>query len=160
DLDATFGEGDPGAALDALCDRAEGEVRAGARLLILSDRAISQKRVPLPMLLALGAVHQRLLQHGLRTRADLIVEVGDAWDVHHLAVLIGYGAGAVCPWLALRTVRALAEDEPARPSANGNGNGHERTSLHTVASDYPDADTAEHNYLKAADKGLLKIMSK
>src|SRR5206468_9140262 len=140
DLDATFGEGDPGAALDALCDRAEGEVRAGARLLILSDRAISQKRVPLPMLLALGAVHQRLLQHGLRTRADLIVEVGDAWDVHHLAVLIGYGAGAICPWLALRTARCLGEDEPHKA--------------------YPDPDVAEHNYLKATTKGLLKIMSK
>ena len=68
-----------------------------------------------------------------------MVEAGDAWDVHHLAALIGFGAGAVCPWLALQSVRALGEDD---------------------RKEYPDAETAEHNYLKAANKGLLKIMSK
>src|SRR5205823_14406126 len=127
-------------ALDALCDAAESEVAAGAQILILSDRAADACRAPIPMLLALGAVHQRLLETGLRTRADLVVEVGDAWDVHHLATLIGYGAGAVCPWLALRTARCLGEDEPHKA--------------------YPDPDVAEHNYLKATTKGLLKIMSK
>jgi glutamate synthase domain-containing protein 2/glutamate synthase domain-containing protein 3 len=76
----------------------------------------------------------------LRTQVDLIVEAGDAWDVHHLAALVGYGAGAVCPWSALQTVRSLGEDDQRK--------------------EYPDAETAEHNYLKAADKGLLKIMSK
>src|SRR5205085_10464518 len=95
---------------------------------------------PIPMLLALGAVHQHLLSSGLRTRVDLVVEAGDAWDVHHLAALIGFGAGAVCPWLALRTARALGTDDPRK--------------------DYPDATTAAHNYLMAANKGLLKIMSK
>src|SRR5207237_6029796 len=130
----------------------------GCQLLILTDRSAEPRRAPMPMLLALGAVHQRLLQSGLRSRVDLIVEAGDAFDVHHLAVLIGYGAGAVSPWLALRTARALGEDEQPRASANGNG--HERTSLHAATSDYPDADTAEHNYLKAADKGLLKIKYK
>ncbi len=94
----------------------------------------------MPMLLALGAVHQRLIASGLRSEVDLVVDAGDAWDVHHLAALVGYGAGAVCPWLALRTARSLGDDDARR--------------------EYPDADTAEHNYLKATNKGLLKIMSK
>src|SRR5207244_12349740 len=69
-----------------------------------------------------------------------IVEAGAAWDVHHLAALVGFGAGAVCPWSALQTARSLGGDDPRK--------------------EYPDAETAEHNYLKAAHKGLLKIMSK
>jgi len=162
ELDATFDpdEGTAGLhpALERLADVAEQRTRAGAQLLILSDRRVGPDCASMPMLLALGAVHQRLLSAGLRTRVDLVVEAGDAWDVHHLAVLLGYGAGAVCPWLALRTARALGEDERARVPQNGNG--HERTSLHNAPSDYPDPDTAEHNFLKAADKGLLKIMSK
>jgi len=141
DLNATFTVGgDVGHGLDSLAEAAVVAVRQGAQLLILSDRAVSADRAPMPMLLALGAVNSRLLQAGLRTEVDLVVEAGDAWDVHHLAVLIGYGAGAVCPWLALATTRALGEGD--------------------VTRDYPDAETAEHNYLKAADKGLLKIMSK
>jgi glutamate synthase (ferredoxin) len=123
-------------ALDDVCASAETAARDGAQLLVLSDRHVDPTRVAIPMLLAIGAVHQRLLATGLRTRVDLIVEAADAWDVHHLAALIGYGAGAVCPWLALRSARALGE------------------------KDYPDPDTAEHNYLKATTKGLLKIMSK
>jgi len=126
-------------ALEALCEAAEAAVVRGAQLLIISDRQVSATRAPIPMLLALGAVHQHLLRRGLRTLVDLVVEAGDAWDVHHLAALIGFGAGAVCPWLALRSVRALGEDDRKA---------------------YPEAETAEHNYLKAANKGLLKIMSK
>jgi glutamate synthase domain-containing protein 2/glutamate synthase domain-containing protein 1/glutamate synthase domain-containing protein 3 len=164
DLEATFAAADGLAgleqALQRLADTAEERTRGGAEILVLSDRAVSQECAPMPMLLALSAVHQRLLSSGLRAQVDIIAEAGDAWDVHHLAVLIGYGAGAVCPWLALRTARALGEEENARSVPATNGNGHQRTSLHNAPSDYPDADTAEHNYLKAADKGLLKIMSK
>jgi glutamate synthase domain-containing protein 2/glutamate synthase domain-containing protein 1/glutamate synthase domain-containing protein 3 len=127
-------------ALDDVCASAEAGARDGAQICILSDRQVDATRIAIPMLLALGAVHQRLLATGLRTRVDLVVEAGDAWDVHHLAALIGYGAGAVCPWLALRSARALGEDDPRK--------------------EYPDAETAEHNYLKATAKGLLKIMSK
>src|SRR5262249_58845625 len=139
-------------ALDERCATAESAARDGAQILILSDRRADATRVAIPMLLALGAVHQRLLTTGLRSKVDLVVEAGDAWDVHHLAVLLGYGAGAVCPWLALRSARALGEEERARETQKGNG--HQRTSLHNAPSDYPDPDTAEHNYLKAADKGL------
>jgi len=144
DLEATFiaatGPNGLEAALQSLCDTAEAAVRDGAQLLILSDRQVGTSRAPIPMLLALGAVHQRLLRGGLRTLADLVVEAGDAWDVHHLAALIGFGAGAVCPWLALESIRSLGGDD--------------------VRKEYPDPQTAEHNYLKAANKGLLKIMSK
>ena len=144
ELDATFDPIDgPNAletAVETLSDGAETAVRGGAEILILSDRAVDPRHAPVPMLLALGAVHQRLIQTGLRTFTDLVVEAGDALDVHHLAALIGFGAGAVCPWLALRSIQSLGADD--------------------VRKEYPDADAAEHNYLKAADKGLLKIMSK
>jgi glutamate synthase (ferredoxin) len=143
-LDATFevggGPGALEAGLDALCERAESTTRNGAELLIISDRYLGPSRAAIPMLLALGAVHQRLLETGLRTLVDLVVEAGDALDVHHIATLIGYGAGVVCPWLALQSIRSLGQDDPRR--------------------EYPDPATAERNYLKAADKGMLKIMSK
>ena len=144
DLDATFavdsGPEEMESAIVELCQAAQEAAGGGAQLLIISDRKLSPSRAPIAMLLALGAVHQHLLVSGLRTQVDLIVEAGDAWDVHHLAALVGYGAGAVCPWSALRSARALGEDDPRK--------------------DYPDAETAEHNYLNAAHKGLLKIMSK
>src|SRR5207247_1671907 len=99
-------------ALDGLCRSAGNAVREGARIVILSDRAAGRERAPLPMLLAVGAVHQHLLEHGLRTRLGLIAEAGDAWDVHHFAALIGYGAEAVHPWLALESVPVqVAEDD-------------------------------------------------
>jgi glutamate synthase (ferredoxin) len=144
ELGATFsvdnGPSELEAAIEKLCEQVESVVRDGAQLVIISDRDVGPGTAPVPMLLALGAIHERLLQSGLRTRADLVVEAGDAWDVHHMATLIGYGAGAVCPWLALRTARSLGDDDARR--------------------EYPDAETAEHNYLKASRKGLLKIMSK
>jgi glutamate synthase domain-containing protein 2/glutamate synthase domain-containing protein 1/glutamate synthase domain-containing protein 3 len=180
DLKATMSaaESDLRQSLIELCDRAVAAAEGGARILILSDRTVSHDRAPIPMLLALGAVHQRLIATGLRTEVDLVADAGDAWDVHHLATLIGYGAGAVCPWLALQTARALGDDQRGRVSeaqriADGSNdgpdgpnvrpaNGATRTSLHTgtQATPYPDPETAEHNYLKAANKGLLKIMSK
>src|SRR2546421_1059664 len=118
-------------ALDGLCRSAGNAVREGARIVILSDRAAGRERAPLPMLLAVGAVHQHLLEHGLRTRLGLIAEAGDAWDVHHFAALIGYGAEAVHPWLALESVQVqVAEDD------------------------------ASLRFRAAAEAGLLKILSK
>jgi glutamate synthase (ferredoxin) len=126
-------------AIDDLSHKAEEAVRGGAQLLIISDRKVGRDEAPIPMLLALGAVHQRLLESGLRMLVDLVVEAGDALDVHHLAALVGFGAGVVCPWLALESIRVLGEDD---------------------RKEYPAAEDAEHNFLKAANKGLLKIMSK
>src|SRR5206468_7448371 len=77
-----------------------------AELLVLSDRNASPTSLPIPMALAVGAVHHHLIRAGLRMRCGIIAEAGDCWDVHHAAVLIGYGAGAVCPWLALRSCEA------------------------------------------------------
>src|SRR5213592_4392194 len=136
-LDATWNAAPPAgpdalrAALDGLCRAAGRAVREGARILVLSDRAADRERAPLPMLLAVGAVHHHLLANGLRTQLGLVAEAGDAWDVHHVAALIGYGAEAVHPWLALEAVRAQAPEEDAR-----------------------------FRFRTAAEKGLLKIISK
>ena len=97
------------AALDRIAAEAVERVRrADAKLLLLSDRSATPDRPAIPMALALGAAHRALVEWGVRTRTGLAVEAGDARDVHHVAVLIGYGAGAVCPWLALETIRAVA----------------------------------------------------
>src|SRR5277367_3472852 len=96
--------------LDELCMQAIKLVRNGARILLLTDRGASTEMLPVPMAMATGAVHQALVDAGLRTLAGLAVEAGDCRDIHHAAVLIGYGAGAVCPWLALETGRSLAPE--------------------------------------------------
>ncbi|RXH55759.1 glutamate synthase-related protein [Granulicella sibirica] len=123
------------AALDAICDRAVELVRNGAKILLLSDRLATSEAVPVPMAMATGAVHQALVAAGLRTLAGLAVEAGDCRDIHHAAVLIGYGAGAVCPWLALETGMALTP-------AGG------------------DRAASEYKMLKSLDAGLAKVMSK
>ena len=120
--------------LDELCSHAIELVRNGARILLLSDRAGSETRLPVPMAMATGAIHQALVAAGLRTLAGLAVEAADCRDIHHAAVLIGYGAGVVCPWLALETARLLATPD--------------------------EADANETKMLKALDAGLAKVMSK
>jgi glutamate synthase (NADPH/NADH) large chain len=122
-------------ALDELCIQAIKLVRNGARILLVTDRTASAEMLPIPMAMATGAVHQALVDAGLRTLAGLAVEAGDCRDIHHAAVLIGYGAGAVCPWLALETGRGLA------PAGT-------------------DAVEAERKMLKSLDAGLAKVMSK
>ena len=121
--------------LDELCMHAIRMVRNGARIVLLSDRAASSELLPIPMAMATGAVHQALVDAGLRTLAGLAVEAGDCRDIHHAAVLIGYGAGAVCPWLALETGMSLA------PAGT-------------------DTADAERKMLKSLDAGLAKVMSK
>jgi glutamate synthase (NADPH/NADH) large chain len=121
--------------LDELCMQAIKLVRNGARIVLLSDRTASAEMLPIPMAMATGAVHQALVDAGLRTLAGLAVEAGDCRDIHHAAVLIGYGAGAVCPWLALETGMSLA------PAGT-------------------DEAEAERKMLKSLDAGLAKVMSK
>jgi glutamate synthase (NADPH/NADH) large chain len=126
-------------ALDELRAAARAAVRAEAScILVLSDRDAGPGRVPMPSLLALGAVHHDLMRAGLRARTGLIVESGEPREVAHIALLIGYGAGAVNPYLALTTVRELAEQG---------------------AVSVPPARAAEH-FIKSLKKGLLKVMSK
>ncbi len=124
--------------LDAICAEAIEIVQGGAHILLLSDRAAAPvgagaAKIPVPMAMATGAVHQALVKAGLRTQVGMAVEAGDCRDIHHAAILIGYGAGAVCPWLALETARAAFVDEPA---------------------------AAEKKMLKSFDAGLAKVMSK
>src|SRR5271170_5578953 len=136
ELQAVFGvEKTLTQALDDVCMQAIKLVREGARILLLSDRSASAERLPIPMAMATGAVHQALVSAGLRTLAGLAVEAGDCRDIHHAAVLIGYGAGAVCPWLALETGMSLA------PAGT-------------------DAVDAERKMMKSLDAGLAKVMSK
>jgi glutamate synthase (NADPH/NADH) large chain len=104
DLRCTFpAAGSLEKSLKELCSTAEQAAASGIELLIVSDRSASPTDLPIPMALAIGAIHHCLLNAGLRMNCDLVADCGDVWDVHHLAVLVGYGAGAVCPWLALRS---------------------------------------------------------
>ncbi|GIW04426.1 MAG: glutamate synthase [Thermomicrobiales bacterium] len=127
------------AALDRLIAQAESAVREGVSVLILSDRGVSEQCAPIPMLLAVGAIHHDLRRKGLRMQADLVCETGEVWDVHHLACLIGYGASAVHPYLALQAAGELAGTR-----------GHE---------DKTAADL-QRNYIKALEHGFLKVASK
>jgi glutamate synthase (ferredoxin) len=137
-------------ALTALRRAAERAARRGAHILIISDRATTGSHAPIPMLLAVGAVRQHLVHTGLRARVGLVAEAGDAFDIHHFATLIGYGAEAVHPWLALETLDGMFGEarEPSR---------REREAQ-TAARPTPAA--ARTQYRSAAEKGLLKILSK
>jgi glutamate synthase (NADPH) large chain len=141
-LDITYGA-DHGAsgmagALDALCRRAEEAVRAGENIIILSDRAAGPDRVPIPSLLATSAVHHHLIRCGLRTSVGLVVETGEAHEVHQFCTLAGYGAEAINPYLAFETIEAMQPDLEEQVTA----------------------EEAIKRYIKAVDKGILKVMSK
>src|SRR5439155_6402751 len=99
--EAAAGPDELSRALETLSRDAVKAVRrgGGATILVISDRDADKTRAPIPMLLAIGAVHQRLVQAGQRIRVGVVAEAGDAWDVHHIGALFGYGAEAVDPWL-------------------------------------------------------------
>ncbi|MBH1970867.1 MAG: glutamate synthase large subunit [Moraxellaceae bacterium] len=124
------------ARLASLAAEAEDAVRSGANILIVSDRQMNADNVAIPALLATSAVHQHLVKKGLRTSAGLVVETGSAREVHHFALLGGYGAEAVHPYLALETLQSLAGDDEAK------------------------REKAVYNFTKAVGKGLCKVMSK
>ena len=136
-------------ALTALRRAAERAARRGARILVISDRAADERHAPIPMLLAVGAVRQHLVHTGLRARVGLVAEAGDAFDIHHFATLIGYGAEAVHPWLALETLDGLfSEDrEPSRRERGGD------------QEPRPAPAAARAQFRDAAEKALLKILS-
>jgi len=132
--------GDEGveAKLASLCAESVDAIKGGHNILIISDRHMDRHNVAVPALLALSAIHQHLVREGLRTTAGLVVETGSAREVHHFAVLAGYGAEAVHPYLAMETLAGMHEELPGDLSA----------------------DKAIYNYVKAIGKGLSKIMSK
>ncbi|WP_374691042.1 glutamate synthase-related protein [Accumulibacter sp.] len=124
------------ARLASLCAEAEDHVHKGSSILIVSDRRLDAEHVAIPALLATSAVHQHLVTKGLRTRVGLVVETGAARETHHFAVLAGYGAEAVHPYLALETLQHMAGNDPEK------------------------GDKAIKHFIKGVGKGLLKVMSK
>ncbi|MGZ5265837.1 MAG: glutamate synthase-related protein [Caldimonas sp.] len=126
------------AKLASLCAESVDAIKSGHNILIISDRRLDREHVALPAVLALSAVHQHLVRDGLRTTAGLVVETGSAREVHHFAVLAGYGAEAVHPYLALETLASIHDQLPSELGT----------------------EKAIYNYVKAIGKGLSKIMSK
>src|SRR5439155_17437766 len=99
-----------GKAVDELCAAAAKAVKDGASILILSDRGVDRDRAPIPSLLACSAVHHHLIREGTRTQCGLVIETGEAREAHHFCLLIGYGAGAINPYLAFETIADLHMD--------------------------------------------------
>ncbi|WP_029555280.1 glutamate synthase large subunit [Xanthobacter sp. 91] len=141
-LDITY-PSDKGAAgmedaVERLCERAEAAVHGGYNIIILSDRMIGPDRIPIPALLATAAVHHHLIRKGLRTSVGLVVETGEAREVHHFACLAGYGAEAINPYLAFETLLSMKDEIP---------------------EEVDDKEIVKR-FIKSIDKGLLKVMSK
>jgi glutamate synthase (ferredoxin) len=126
-------------AMDELCRRASNAVEDGHALLLLSDRGVDAERAPIPSLLATAGVHHHLVREGTRTRCSLIIESGEAREAHHMALLLGYGAGAVNPYLAFETIEDLV-----------------------CEGEIADIDPPQgiRHHILALTKGVLKIMSK
>ena len=141
-LDITYaadqGAGGMAPALDRLCEQAEKAVREGENIIVLSDRATGPHRIPIPSLLATSAVHHHLIRCGLRTSVGLVVETGEAHEVHQFCTLAGYGAEAINPYLAFETIEAMLDEIDEEITA----------------------EEAVKRYIKATDKGILKVMSK
>ncbi len=127
-------------ALDSMFEKAVAAIKEGSNLLILSDRGVSPRNAPIPSLLACAGLHHHLVRVGMRTRAGLILECGDAREVHHFALLLGYGAGSINPYLAFETLDDMIGQGMIRPTS---------TTSKAVAL-----------YRKAIKKGVVKVMSK
>jgi glutamate synthase domain-containing protein 2/glutamate synthase domain-containing protein 3 len=127
-------------SLDELCEKAKQAVDDGYSILILTDRGVNQNRAPIPSLLATAAVHHHLIRAGTRTQAGLVIETGDAREVHHFCLLIGYGAGAINPYVAFETIADLHKDG--------------------ILPKELTLDQAKKNFIKAANKGIIKVASK
>ena len=136
-------------ALTRICKEVEEKVLSGCNILILSDRSADKTYAPIPSLLAVGAVHHHLIRKGLRGKTSLVVESGDVRETHHFATLIGFGANAINPYLALATLTNLYNK-----GAFNNSTGNSKSPV-----EYTPAKVIK-TYQKAIGKGLLKIMSK
>ena len=134
------GEGELERALEELCRKASKAIEDGYSIIILSDRGVDAHNAPIPTLLATAAVHHHLIREGSRTRVGLVVESGEPREVAHFALLVGYGAGAINPYLAFETLDDLVRQAILPPNI--------------------DSKTAEKNYIKAVHKGVVKVMSK
>ena len=128
-------------AVSEMCSQVEAAVDAGSNIIVISDRGVSADLAPIPSLLAVGAVHHHLIRAGKRTRCGIIIETGEAREVGHFALLIGYGANAINPYLSFETIGDMVED-----------GAFVRAGL--------SLEEAVENYIGAVDKGLLKIFAK
>ena len=126
-------------ALDELSRQSSAAIAEGYGIIILSDRGVSREKAPIPALLAVSDVHHHLIRQGTRTQVGLVIESGEPREVHHFALLLGYGAAAINPYLAFETLRDMA-----------------CTGLLAGLS----AEQAIKNYVKAVDKGIVKVISK
>jgi len=144
----TAGSAGLDAALSDLCKLADQAIRDGYTFLILSDRDVSQTLAPIPALLATAGVHHHLVRNGSRVKVGLVVESGEPREVHHFAMLIGYGAGAVNPYVALESLDSLIQQ---RVLSVSDAQKNEEESDH---------QSAIRHYIKAVNKGLTKVMSK
>ncbi|WP_455243759.1 glutamate synthase large subunit, partial [Petrachloros mirabilis] len=129
-----------GAAVDDLCKQASQAIKEGYKFLILSDRGVNEEWAPIPSLLGISSLHHHLVRECTRTEVGLILETGEPRDVHHFACLIGYGAGTINPYLVFETLVDMERDN--------------------YLPEGLDAQTAEGKFIKAINKGLLKIFSK
>jgi glutamate synthase (ferredoxin) len=145
DLEATFPVVDGPSGLRPACERlaqqAERAVQAGAALLVLSDLGADPDRAPIPALLAVGSVHHHLMRSGLRSRASIIVETDEAREVHHMVALLGYGAQAICPRLALQSIAEIASSGKLKGDSNN-------------------PDDAQQRFVQALEDGALKVLTK
>ena len=134
------GEAGLGKAVDELCTAAATAVKDGASILILSDRGVDREHAPVPSLLATAAVHHHLIRQGTRTQCGLVIETGEAREAHHFCLLIGYGAGAINPYVAFETLTDMHRGNQFPPALS--------------------LEVAEKNYIKAANKSIIKVASK
>ncbi len=125
--------------MDSICQQADRAIAEGVNIIILSDRGVSPEKAPIPALLAVAGLHHHLIREGTRTRVGLVLESGEPREVHHFAVLIGYGCGTINPYLAFETIDEMIQDR------------------RVTDIDYK---TACKNYIKAVTKGVVKIASK
>ncbi len=144
DIDITFPAGGNGIAIEKALQKifvqAEKHIKAGAHILILSDKNIDKNHAPIPSLLAVAGLHHHLIKKGLRSKVGLIAETGEAREINHFALLIGYGVSAICPYLAFSTVKELAETN--------------------MLESKKDTNEAIDAYITAVKKGLLKTLSR
>ncbi len=133
------GEAGLKAALDGICEAADQAIAQGKSLVVLSDRTIDPDHAPIPALLAVGGLHHHLIRNGTRTRVGLVLESGEPREVHHFATLIGYGCGAINPYLVFDTIEGMIQDQLLPPM---------------------NLEKACQNFVKAVTKGVIKIASK
>ncbi len=126
-------------AMDSLCEEASQKIKSGANIIVLSDRGINKQMAAIPALLAVSGLHHHLIREQVRTQVSLVIESAEPREVHHFALLLGYGASAINPYLAFESIKDLI-DKKILPNMDGH--------------------KAEHNYIKAVVKGIVKTLSK